>query len=343
MNEGDLLHYMVGKEYCCRTAQGDIFSLIFESLSLCKDNNGNTAIIKFEAGALILLWNSGSFRKMSLRTTVGHTRVHGTCDGVVNYHGLQKDIMFNIKNDNNFNRSTYDRVAPPLSIVICAYNLTNKINDFITWNHPIFSKIKNLEVIIIIEPGTEINIYQPYLKIINYPKLQQLFSIGKTINFGIRQTSEGMNRIIIKSDIDIIFTRQVINFVMYNVISDMGIVALPAYIERNFNLNQLDDPSYWCRYKKNTEAKGACFALTKNDWFKLNGYDERIEGWGGDDTEIWLRSNKKLKNMKVTTLHPIYHIEHPIRIGQNNFLYNSDKNMQISTKLDWQNKKWGLP
>jgi hypothetical protein len=342
MDMSNIITHLIGNEYCCRTANGDNFSLIFESLAICKDNNENSASISLEAGAIILKWISGSFKKSTVRTATGHTRIHGTCDGVVNFIGIQKNILFNIGDNCDIKKSDFINSFPQISIVVSAYNLDHKINDFIQWNSTVFNKTKNLEIVIIVSSTSNFQVNNPIVKIIKYPKKQDIFSIGRTINFGIRNTKNTPKRIIIKTDIDIVFTNQILNFVLHNVSEKVGVVALPAYIDRSFNLNCLEDPSYWNRKRKTTDARGACFALTREDWFNLNGYDERIEGWGGDDTEMWFRTNKKLKHMKVTIHYPIYHISHDIRIGTGNFIHNSDKNIKVSEKLDWRNEKWGL-
>ena len=342
MNITDIITHLIGNEYCCRTTNGDTFYITFIDLSTCKDSNGNSAVMSLEAGAIILKWISGPFKKTSIRTTIGYTRIHGNCDGVINFIGAQKNIIFNANSESDLRISDYSGALSKISLVVSAYNLDYKINDFMQWNDKLFSKIKNLEVVVVLDPNSNFQTGNPIYTILKYPKKQTIFSIGKTINFGIRNTQNTPNRIIIKTDIDIVFTNSVLNYVLYNVNNNIGMVALPAYIERNFDINTLENPGYWNRQRKVTDARGACFALTREDWFNLNGYDERIEGWGGDDTEMWFRANKKLKFMKVTTHHPIYHIEHPIRINQNGFIFNSGRNVEIGKNMDWKSERWGM-
>lgn len=58
---------------------------------------------------------------------------------------------------------------------------------------------------------------------------------------------------------------------------------------------------------------GIGFALYKDDYIKVNGYDEDYEGWGGEDADLGYRLyNSGLKSVTFTTDLPAIHMCHPL-------------------------------
>ena len=333
--------YIKGKRFLCKTKDGKSFNLFFKSLNRCVDNSNNIATIKIVSGKISLLWKSGPFKKSVISCLSGYTRIHGINDMADQFIGIlehiarseSKDIMVEQvrKNLNN------------LTIIACAYKVENqRIDSFLKNNHYAFSKTNNLQVIIVTDINNNYVSKYDYCKIIKYPFEQKMFSIGKTINYGIRQTENSPHHIIIKTDIDILFSNSILNHIIRTVDDDYGLVCLSSSIP-SWNNIELNNMSFWKRKPKDPEGKGACFALTRNDWFKLKGYDERLEGWGGDDTEMWQRSKKRLRNIKTDAMFPLYHVKHPRRINTTDFIFNSERNMKVCAKLDWNNNNWGTP
>tara|TARA_B110000459_G_scaffold195995_1_gene237380 strand:- start:103 stop:891 length:789 start_codon:yes stop_codon:yes gene_type:complete len=66
--------------------------------------------------------------------------------------------------------------------------------------------------------------------------------------------------------------------------------------------------------KKNKKLKGTrgCnFSFWKQDFIKVNGYNEDMSGWGKEDTELSLRlMNSGLKKLKLKCLAICYHLHH---------------------------------
>ena len=59
---------------------------------------------------------------------------------------------------------------------------------------------------------------------------------------------------------------------------------------------------------------GCNFSLCKSDLQSLNGLNEEIQGWGGDDTELDLRLHfmgVKIRNLRNKVIE--YHLTHPHR------------------------------
>ena len=176
------------------------------------------------------------------------------------------------------------------------------------------------------------------LTILKYPEELKIFSLAKTNNYGIRSIQCSEEDIIIKTDPDIKFSRNVLDFVKSSVKYKNGLVCICA---NKAKVEQAQD-NVWKNSVKRTKGRGACFAMTKKDWYDLNGYDERLDGWGGDDEELWRRASKKI-NMKQDWTYPLYHINHPNRKGVKEFFpINSKKNMSIAKKNDWKSDSWGI-
>lgn len=183
----------------------------------------------------------------------------------------------------------------------------------------------------------EYNLGYDNLTVLKYPKELEIFSLAKTNNYGIRSIQCDDNDIIIKTDPDIKFSRGILDYIKFYVKPQkgyIGICANKAKVE-----HALD--KVWATSAKRKAGRGACFAMTKKDWHDLNGYDERLEGWGADDNEMWRRASSRINIVQDWT-YPLYHINHANRKGVlEYFPQNSKKNVKISRNIDWKNENWG--
>lgn len=79
-------------------------------------------------------------------------------------------------------------------------------------------------------------------------------------------------------------------------------------------------------------------ALDYSDWDKLSGYDERMYGWGYEDTDLYIRAKEKIKLIEPTE-YALFHINHPSR----GIEPRGDQNQSIyRTSSPWHNSSWGL-
>ena len=177
--------------------------------------------------------------------------------------------------------------------------------------------------------------------VLNYPKDQPVFSIPKTVNFGIRTACEGEpDSIIVKTDTDVIFSKRSLNKLREEVQPGSGLVQLCADVEQVNGMVSCNKP--WEAMFKRQEGFGACLAMHAGDWNSLNGYDERIVGWGCDDWEMFLRASKKIK-MKISSQCPVYHVAHEMRRGSAGFPMMSEENKHHVERCnaDWKSDVWG--
>jgi len=144
----------------------------------------------------------------------------------------------------------------------------------------------------------------PGLRTVNVAS-EERFDIGRLNNRAIR-TSEC--NVVVKTDVDIVFSLELIQYLWTFVSPGTGVVAKCS----NIDLDRLGTVE-WCNTQIRSAGRGACFALFRSDWERLYGYDERFIGWGGDDDDMYRRASRALK-MIQTAQYPLWHINHPKRI-----------------------------
>ena len=85
------------------------------------------------------------------------------------------------------------------------------------------------------------------------------------------------------------------------------------------------------RYRKHhSSALGCNMSFFKDDYIKINGYDEFFEGWGGEDVDFGVRMQKMgfgKRYLKFAGI--VYHLWH-----EDKFMYNREKNLAYSSCLD---------
>jgi len=179
-----------------------------------------------------------------------------------------------------------------ISIVACHYRLPEqRLRDFLKWNEKLFVEYTSQIVIVSDVPRSGL---PPYCKMIIYPTPLEVYSPSKVSNFGIRSVGSG---VICKTDIDCVFNRQAMEEIA-SCKSGKGIyfcyTMAKTYEERD----------------KGVKWGSTCgtMALHFDDWNKISGYDERLDGYGVEDGDGVARA-KKVANVPQSK-HAIWHISH---------------------------------
>lgn len=91
------------------------------------------------------------------------------------------------------------------------------------------------------------------------------------------------------------------------------------------------------RYKKSRMIGLGCnMSFWKNDYIRINGYDEFFEGWGGEDYDFACRLlNSGVKRLYLKFSGIVYHLWH-----EDFYMYNKEKNtdyfiLQKESKSTW--------
>ena len=84
---------------------------------------------------------------------------------------------------------------------------------------------------------------------------------------------------------------------------------------------------------------GSGLAMSKEDWYKLKGLDQRMFGWGYEDNDIYNRARCMIK-MSESKTERFFHIAHEKT-------YLGEKNMKIHKEdVKWhkteESENWGL-
>lgn len=87
------------------------------------------------------------------------------------------------------------------------------------------------------------------------------------------------------------------------------------------------------RYRKNHSAALGCnMSFFREDFIRINGYDEFYEGWGGEDVDLGIRllnSGCKKRYLKLAGI--VYHLWH-----EDKYMYNKTKNFGYMRMMEEQ-------
>lgn len=162
-----------------------------------------------------------------------------------------------------------------MMLVVCAWKIPDqRIKDFFAWNDFVFRK-NNICVAVVTDRALTL---PDYARNFIYPVQLEIFSITKLSNYGIRKLGDGL---ICKTDIDIFFDQEFFDVAIDR--TKPGYAVVPVY-------RMCQDFSD--RGKPYPRAAGTV-SMDFSDWQKLNGYDERMSGYGIDDGDLIRRAKEK--------------------------------------------------
>jgi glycosyltransferase involved in cell wall biosynthesis len=94
--------------------------------------------------------------------------------------------------------------------------------------------------------------------------------------------------------------------------------------------------SYKEKEEFSKKTRGCNISYWRDDFISVNGYNENMEGWGREDSELILRLlNKGIKGKRLRYGGIIYHIHHPVSSKD-----NLERNNEIQEKTIQEKKKW---
>jgi hypothetical protein len=222
-----------------------------------------------------------------------------------------------------------------MAVVVSAYRIPRDVIDaFIGWNAFVF-KANDVKLFLVLDRMETFT--QPWIYPVRYPREQEQFSLPKTVNYGLRRAAEVAD-VLVKSDIDIIFSSSILEQVRRTVTPMVGLVGICANVQTPEHLATKN----WARATKRRTGMGACFAMHRTAWFALCGYNEKMIGWGADDTDMHRRASRAL-TINVTDECPLYHVNHQERKSKDKgafFEFRSQQNLMVSV-IPWHSVKWG--
>lgn len=160
-----------------------------------------------------------------------------------------------------------------IAIVAVHYRLpVSRLVEFLGWNAAIVEDL-HARVYIVSEQSYPL----AYASSLVFPIDLKMFSISQTANFGIRRAIDDGAGVVLKTDIDCILDS----------LPDLAGTAdgLGTWAPYRMVATPDDAGKIW------TNGRGT-IALTAGDWQRLNGYDERLCGYGADDGDLWARARR---------------------------------------------------
>lgn len=233
-------------------------------------------------------------------------------------------------------------MSPGLTVVVGHFRLPEqRLLEFLAWNQELFKK-HHVRVNLVtdhLHPGLDSAVSQ-----LLYPAPMPVYSPSRVSNFGIRQAGSGR---VMKSDIDCAFSEAALQ------------EALAVRPGQGVFFNYRMTKSYETR-EQNVLWGAGCGTMCLDfiDWDRLNGYDERQEGYGIEDGDGVARARKllRLAHSRAT----IWHIAHSgdELWTQANRCWRRDlwnrssgfcpdrhvENKRIrDSGVPWANPRWGVP
>lgn len=220
-----------------------------------------------------------------------------------------------------------------LAVVAVHYRVPeSRLREFFSWNDAAFRAAGARVIIVSDVPRDGL---PEYAETVVFPVPLKMFSISRTANFGIRRAIDQGAGVVLKTDIDC-----VLDTLHALVTAVDGEAAWSPYRM----VADLED-----RGKVWNSARGTV-CLTAGDWQRLNGYDERMSGYGVDDGD--LRSRARHAGIRWRRCEPLRHVsgtgEKFTTSGNRRDRWNYDATNPLNhaanraaTKTPWTRAEWG--
>jgi hypothetical protein len=206
-------------------------------------------------------------------------------------------------------------ISDELSVVVSRVNMPDSVvNRFLDLNQLAMGMV-----------GAEIEFAEE-------PDDQQVFGLGLAINHALRRIDT--TGIILKTDVDNVWPLATLEAVKRECRPGRPVFVMMADVDPGQPL-----PAHWDPAKVRAEAYGNV-AMYAQDWYRLCGYDERIVGWGGDDTNLLQRARDILRPQVRSDL-PLWHLSHPSRKTSPAWFHNGQLNIAMASRSRWQEPRFG--
>lgn len=152
----------------------------------------------------------------------------------------------------------------------------------------------------------------------------KFWSLPRCVNIGLKRAS---GEYVVKSDADLVFEKKVMEKTLQYLQKNRSIIIRkPWFLLEEVDLEKLDIKSLHTYPRKMVSPSlGAFVAAPRGWWRKIRGYDERMEGWGSNDWDLFRRAKMDArrvmligpdfgygpKTTKETPNTKIYHQWHP--------------------------------
>ena len=191
------------------------------------------------------------------------------------------------------------------------------------------------------------------------------WNISVAYNTGIRRCK---SPVIVTVDADIIYSPETFENTLSLVNGNNIVIRQPIFIDANIPLEDLRFPESYAllesQPKRYVSPSVGCFcAMTRENWFRLRGFEERFRMYGSEDWELWKRVGKNRINkvligaskFNYPHLPPepntlIYHQHHEspdkrLHVSEAELEAHRERNRTIyeeATEINHNREDWGL-
>jgi hypothetical protein len=324
---------VVGKSYDYRTQNGQSLVITFNNDFTVTGSGGVVGKFYMAEYRAVIEWSNCLNNTVDIIDfTNDLERFTGTSIDNGNVSGVLKKIQPEVSNIEPvvFEIETADKpievqepspnlkLEPPVnvkvSILIFGCNLpTFRKLDFLDWNKQLFESDKDVVVHIITDMPDRLPKYD-WLDIITFLSPTSEYITKSALNYGLKNISN--SDIIVKADIDTLFTKDILDNIKKFVSRGKGLVCHYSQLD---NINQIAKTiDEWLAMEK-SKTNSFCFAMHKDDWYFLRGYDDRFSSSNSDDENLYIKAKSKIAIFESDQC-PLYKISISNRVSLNKVL-----------------------
>jgi len=187
-----------------------------------------------------------------------------------------------------------------IAVIFSHYQLpSSRLALHFVWNADVYRKY-NVRVFVVAD---RIYPMPDYARCCVYPKPLKIFSIAKTSNYGIRKACDNGFEIIVKTDVDCVFSETLMALIE-STNQHEGIA--PEYRMANDFAQTIRAPENIPAWP---DTKGT-LALPAWVWRDICGYNENLEGYGIEDGDCYERATRSRIKIIRAAHAPLWHIAH---------------------------------
>ena len=213
-------------------------------------------------------------------------------------------------------------MTEPLACVVVAYKLPAPVVNAFFKNNEVLAAMAS--IYLVTDNKTPFHVEH-----VPCPEMNP-FAICRAANLGIRRAINDGADVVLKTDIDCIWTIDAIGDLM-KIKRGAGICWRYWHIPDAMHLHYA---------KMDSRCVGSA-ALAAFDWLRLCGYDERMNGYGHDDGNLLRRARSAGIKLPVKAKPRLYHVRHSKHNRSTINPFRRQENRAIGMDV-WNNPAWGL-
>jgi hypothetical protein len=186
------------------------------------------------------------------------------------------------------------------AVVFVAYRLPlARISAHLEWNAALYAATPDLRIFVVTDWRDDLAF--SHIDKLIYPRDLPIFSLSRTKNYGIRKALDSGCDPVLATDADIAWTPDAWA-------ECLGVTQNQAVGPMYFMVDSFAARHEMSRNRVMADLAIGTVAMRSSGWLKVCGYNERLEGYGCDDGDLWRRiGGAGIQQYRATG---VYHIAH---------------------------------